>query len=392
MASSRAVKLRSKEEQALVAGSHELGDEMLRSELSEDIRSAWLRCREAVATGDKTLVRRLHVQAKEWDQSVDYRELATHLRRHRSYFPASARINPEQIDPVVIPVSPCSLEERLFKVIRGYWSMPYSKGYGRRLRFLVMDRRHEAVIGIIGLQSPSADLACRDNYLGVPKERKLAVVNNTLDAYTIGATPAYAPLLAGKLVAGLLHSPVIRQQYWRTYGNRQTTQLKQRIPQPLLAITTASAFGRSSIYNRLRHNDRVLAKPLGYTKGFGTLHLEELYPKMAEWLRKTGRFVPAGFGNGPKVRWQNIMRTLLDLGISREYLEHGLRREVFIFELVENLHDVCRSNATPDVIKFDASAWSEHWKTRWCLPRVAKDPHWYEFDAYGLLSEAIRRS
>lgn len=357
--------------------------------LPDDIRNAWLQCREAVASGDKTLVRRLHVAAKKWDHEVSYTDLIADLKRFGSYFPNAVRINPERIDPVLVPVRKRTLEARLFRIVRGYWSMPYSKGYGRRLRFLVMDKHHQAVIGIIGLQSPSADLACRDTYLDVPKDQKLSVVNNTLDAFTVGATPAYAPLLAGKLVAGFLHSPIIRQEYWRTYGNRRTTQLKKRIPQPLLAITTASAFGRSSIYNRLRFHDRLLAQPLGFTKGFGTLHLEGLYPKMIDWLKASNRHVPAGFGNGPKVRWQNIMRTLVDLRISKEYLEHGLRREVFIFELVHNLLDVCQANAVPDITEFDDQAWANYWKERWCLPRVARDSTWFEFNGRELFAQAF---
>ncbi|MBD9435728.1 DUF4338 domain-containing protein [Pseudoxanthomonas sp. PXM03] len=357
--------------------------------LSEDIAAAWRNCRQAVASGDKAAIRELHLSAKAADKSVNYEILRLDLRRLRSYFPQAAKIEPHRIEPILVPVRPRSREEHLFKIMRGYWSMPYSKGYGRRLRFLVMDAFHEAVIGIIGLQSPSADLACRDEYFRVSKEKKLAVVNNTLDAYTVGASPTYAPLLAGKLVAGFLHSNVIRQEYWRSYGGRRTTQLNQRIPQPLLAITTASAFGRSSIYNRLRQGNKVLAKPLGYTKGFGTLHLEELYPRIADWLKAHERHVPAGFGNGPKVRWQNIMRALIDLGLSREHLEHGLRREVFIFELVHNLTAVCQSDATPEVTSFDDREWGNYWKERWCIPRAARDADWQEFDAKSALLQAL---
>ncbi len=360
--------------------------------LPDDIKLAWQRCREAVDSGDKDAVRALHLRAKAFDQSTNFENLQADLERYAAYFPSPARIEPSEIDATLIPVRPRSLEERLFKIVRGYWSMPYSKGYGRRLRFLIMDRRHKAVVGIIGLQSPSADLACRDSYLGVSADDKLDTVNNTLDAYTIGATPTYAPLLAGKLVAGFLHSPVIRQEYWRTYGNKLTTQLGRRIPQPLLAITTASAFGRSSIYNRLRNDQMILAKPIGFTKGFGTLHLEELYPRMVEWLKRSERHVPAGFGNGPKVRWQNIMRTLVDLRISREYLEHGLKREVFIFELVHNLLDVCSKGAIADPVKFDDAEWVSYWKRRWCLPRVVRNPEWYECDSLGMLRQALERS
>lgn len=357
--------------------------------LKRAIKAATKRVRRAVMSDDKDVLKALHVRAKIADSLTDYDNLRRMFSRLRRYFPQSVRIDPARISPCVIPVMPDSLEEKLFKIARGYWSMPYSKGYGRRMRFLVMDAHHEALIGIIGLQSPSADLACRDQYLDVPRETKLSVVNNTLDAYTVGATPAYAPLLAGKLVAGFLCSPRIRQEYWRTYGNRETTQLKQRIPQPLLAITTSSAFGRSSIYNRLRNADRALGKPLGYTQGFGTLHLEEVYPMMVQWLRQEDKYVPAGFGNGPKVRWQNICNTLVGLRLPMEHLSHGIRREVFLFELVDNLLDVCRHGATPDPIAFDDSEWGEYWLERWALPRARRNPDWYEFDAPSMLRRAL---
>lgn len=358
--------------------------------LAAAIVGAWTACRQAVQSGDKAVIRQLHVQAKQFDREVSYSDLRQIYLQQRSYFPQPARIDPCKIKPVLVHVGGHrSLEAKLFRVARGYWSMPHSKGYGRRLRFLVMDEHHEALIGILGLQSPSADLACRDRYLGVNKESKLQVVNNTLDAYTVGATPAYAPLLAGKLVAGFLCSPKIRQAYWRAYGAKLTTQLQMHIPQPLLAITTASAFGKSSIYNRLRFKDSLLAKPLGYTKGFGTVHLEHLYPTMAQWLRAAGKHVPAGFGHGPKVRWQNIMHTLGGLGISRSYLEHGIRREVFIFELVDNLIDVCQRNETPSPIAFDDDAWASYWMDRWCLPRASRDPDWDCFDANALFGQAF---
>lgn len=364
-------------------------DEQSRIQLCEEIHKAWAACRDSVATGDKKAIRGFHLSAKKWDRSVDYSQLELKLEKYKSYFPHGSTINPENIQAELVLVTERSLAENLFKITRGYWSMPYSKGYGRRLRFVIMDRYHDAVIGIIGLQSPSADLACRDNYLGAEKTKKLEFVNNTLDAYTIGATPAYAALLGGKLIAGLLHSEVIRQQYWRLYGNKKTTQLNKRIPQPLLAITTASAFGRSSIYNRLRDGNRILAKSLGYTKGYGTIHLEELYPKLTGWLKDTGRHVPAGFGNGPKVRWQNIMRALLDLGISRDYLAHGIKREVFIFELVHNIQSVCSINETPDIANFDDDAWLKFWKERWAIPRSQRDSSWKSIDSYQIIKDSL---
>ncbi len=366
-----------------------LSDELSRKILCEEIHKAWALCRDSIATGDKGVIRKFHLAAKKWDRSVDYVQLKSKLERYKEFFPHGSSIDPSKIEVELVLVQERTLEETLFKITRGFWSMPYSKGYGRRLRFVVMDRYHNAVIGIIGLQSPSADLACRDKYLGIAKADKLELVNNTLDAYTIGATPAYAALLGGKLVAGMLHSEKIRQHYWRLYGNKRTTQLNRRVPQPLLAITTASAFGRSSIYNRLRDDSRSLAKSLGYTKGYGTIHLEELYPQLVDWLKSTGRHVPAGFGNGPKVRWQNIMRALLDLGISKEYLSHGLKREVFVFELVHNLQAVCSAGATPDIVSFNDDDWVSFWKERWAIPRSLRDERWKSVDTYEIIKDSL---
>lgn len=373
-------------EQELVAA---LSREEMRALLSEEIHNAWDLCQKSSEAGDKDTIRSLHLAAKRYDRSVDYISLQDQLSKLSQYFPHGREIDPSKIKTELILVKERSLEEKLFKISRGYWSMPYSRGYGRRLRFVLMDTYHEAVVGIIGLQSPSADLACRDKYLGSPKEKKLEFINNTLDAYTIGATPAYSALLGGKLVAGHLHSEKIRQAYWALYGHKLTTQLGRRVPQPLLAITTASAFGRSSIYNRLKYVDRVLATSLGYTKGYGTIHLEQLYPRIVEWLKISGRHVPAGFGNGPKVRWQNIMRTLSDLGMPRNYLSHGIKREVFIFELANNLIEVCRDDALPDMARFDDQLWSEYWMERWCLPRSTRDERWKTVDTKNLILSAL---
>lgn len=359
-------------------------------EIAEEIIAAWDRTQLTIRAGGKEALRSLHVQAKRHDAGIDLSSLKRELIKNARYFPQPARIDPARIEPELVEVGTHrSLEGQLFRLLRSYWSMPFSKGYGRRLRFLVMDKHHEAVIGLIGLQSPSADLRCRDQYLGVSKANKLEIVNTTLDAYTVGASPSYAPLLAGKLVAGLIHSEKIRQLYWRKYAAAQTEIENRRLPQPLLGVTTTSAFGRSSIYNRLKFGDQLLARPLGFTKGFGTVHLEGIYPHIVAWLKDRGRHVPAGFGHGPKVRWQNVMNALSDLGISRTYLGHGLEREVFIFEFAANLDRVHRYSELPVMKSFNDQAWCDYWKARWCLKRVASRPDWHKLNVMAELEASL---
>ncbi|MBD9370088.1 Druantia anti-phage system protein DruA [Xanthomonas sp. XNM01] len=359
-------------------------------ELAEDIAAAWDRSQVAVIRGDKAAIRSLHVKAKSYDNGADGKSLLADYKRLRRYFPQASTIDPSRISPELVPVgNHRSLEGKLFRLCRAYWSMPFSKGYGRRLRYLVMDQHHQAVIGIIGLQSPPADLLCRDEYLGATKENKLAIANTTMDAYTVGASPTYAPLLGGKLVAGFIHSEKIRQAYWRNYGKSETVILGKRLSQPLLAVTTTSAFGRSSIYNRLKIGDRLLAQPLGYTKGFGTIHLEELYPHIVAWLKDHDMHIPAGFGNGPKVRWQNIVRALSELGVNRNHLGHGIARQVYLFEFSSNIHEVHHEGATATMHDFSDDHWASHWKEKLCIKRIERNPDWASIDVDTMMREAI---
>ena len=360
------------------------------SRLRRAIRRTWNKFQGALAQTDKAYIRKLHISAKAHSGECSRERLAKLYTRHQHYFKNGMEIDPLKISPALILVEPRTNWEDLFRLSRAYWSIPYSRGYGRRLRFVVFDEYHEAVIGVIGLQSPPADLACRDDLFEYPAGRKLELVNCMMDAYTIGAVPPYSGLLGGKLVAGLVAAEAIRQAYWRTYAGRKTLMQGKNLAQPLLAVTTASAFGRSSIYNRLRFRDRLLAEPIGYTKGFGTIHLEKLYPRIAGWLQARGEFISGGFGHGPKVRWQNIQTALHRLGLPDKYLEHGLCREVFLIRHVSNLQNVITASALPQQISFQANEYSAYWKERWALPRAHSRQDWRSQDGPSSILKAIK--
>jgi hypothetical protein len=359
-------------------------------ELRQAILSAKALFQSAVSSGDKDYLRELHRHAKAAERMVNVEQLLKTFRRRADYFKPGYLISPHRIQPSLRLVQSGTLEDDLYKISRAFWSMPYSKGYGRRLRYVVFDEYHESVMGIIGLQSPPADLACRDALLKLPADEKLTMVNATLDAYTIGAIPPYSNLLAGKLVAGLVASDTVRRDYWRIYGNRRTLMQDRLLPQPLMAVTTTSAFGRSSIYNRLRFGDRTIAEPIGYTKGYGTIHLETLYPRIADWLTAQDKFVSGGYGVGPKVRWQNICNALSSLGLPNKLLEHGLQREVFLFRHVRNLEDVCATRAVPDPILMPVDDWAKYWQERWAIPRALREHSWLEQDTQRLMEQGIR--
>ena len=92
-----------------------------------------------------------------------------------------------------------------------------------------------------------------------------------MDAYVIGALPPYNYLLGGKLISYLLASKEVRQIYERKYKDKLTLIDKRKSHQ-LAGIFTTSLYGRSSQYNRLKYDGRLLYNKIGETKGFGTLH------------------------------------------------------------------------------------------------------------------------
>ena len=334
----------------------------------------------AVRDGDKSVIRGIHVRARDYGSARNRLEALELYHEYRDCFVAGADLDPKAIRPVLKLVEPRTMWEDLFRIVRWTWSMPYSAGYGRRLRFVVWDYHHKAVIGIIGLQSPPVDLAPRDNLFDYCDDEKIGLINRTMDAYTIGAVPPYANILGGKLVAGLVASNEVRQAYWRNYAGRKTIMERKRIEQPLVAITTTSAFGRSSIYNRLKYEDRLLAEPIGFTRGAGSIHLEPLYPHILDMLRTVDPDLQlGGYGQGPKRKWHHFKRALDLLHLPRKYFLHGLKREVFLYRLVDNLEDGMRNGVFGRALNLRAVDYSRFWLQRWGLPRAGRDAAWTTF-------------
>lgn len=359
--------------------------ESAKVQLASEIEAAYQKCATAVNSGNKDFIRDLHNAGRGVGERIGFsRQLTKLFERHRQWFKSGHDINVKAIRPVLKLVE-SSTDEQLWTLARACWSMPYSKGYGRRLRFLVIDEAHGGLIGALGLQSPPADLSCRDELFEFPAGRKLELVNQTMDAYTIGAIPPYNFLLGGKLCAGLLCADDIREAYWRRYASKRTQMEGRRIQQPLVAISTTSAFGRSSQYNRLRYADRLLAQPIGYTKGYGMLHLEHLYKRICDLLDAHDLLTPNGYGNGPKVRWQNVTKALVLLGLPLNLLAHGVRREVYLFSLMENLTTGMAGGSFGKPYRMSSQDFGEYWRERWAIPRALRYPEWREIDAPNMI-------
>lgn len=356
--------------------------------LRDKLREAALHSQNLLHGGDKNYLRSIHVTAKRLASGPRADKLLRLLKKRESWIKCGSLIVPENIRPRLHLVGD-ALTEDLWLIGRSFWSMPFNKGYGRRLRFVILDEAHDSLMGLIGLQSPPADLSCRDSRFEYPTGEKLQLVNQMMDAYTVGAIPPYAGLLGGKLCAGLISSDSVRQAYWRTYAKARTQMEGRRIDQPLVGVTTTSAFGRSSQYNRLKYKDRLLAEPIGETKGYGLLHLEHLYGEVESFLKRRDISTRGGFGNGPKVRWQNVTRVLHLLGLPNSVLAHGLKRPVYLFSFVEDLAAGMAGGSFGNALSLKEDEFSDYWLERWALPRANRCPEWSVIDGKSLLQQRI---
>jgi Domain of unknown function (DUF4338) len=98
---------------------------------------------------------------------------------------------------------------------------------------------------------------------------------NVLDAYVLGAVPPYNMLLGGKAVACLVRSCEVFDDFKRFYGNTVGIISGKRKRAELLAVTTTSSMGRSSVYNRLQLAGVQYMTSIGYTVGWGHFHIPD---------------------------------------------------------------------------------------------------------------------
>jgi hypothetical protein len=340
---------------------------------------------------DKDQLRALHADAAETLRHRSRGSLARHEDRFVDRLAHGTEIVPERIRPALVPiVDRRSFDGLLWRWCSLHWSIPVSSGYGRRMRFLVVDRGHDDnVIGLIGLADPVYALGCRDAEIGWNREWRKERLFSVMDAFVLGAVPPYNALCAGKLVALLATSSEIRDAFGERYGDH-VTLIAQRKPDARLAlVTTSSALGRSSVYSRLTRPDRSLAfRPVGYTSGTGDFHFAgSIYRELADYA---DRNTPAGVtqrherwtGQTFRNRREVIQRALDGLGYdSRKLRIHGVRRQVFLAPLAVNALEWLRGESEAlDWRTLDCRSLGTWWLDRWAIRRAARVRDWQRFE------------
>lgn len=316
-----------------------------------------------------------------------------------SRFADGDKLCPEKIKPVLVPVESGTFENELFRFATTLWSVPVSRGFGRRMRYLVMDEYHDKLIGIFALGDPVFNLRARDQLIGWGQAERRARLVDIMDGYVIGSMPPYSALLGGKLVTSLLGSKEVSDDFKAKYGQTTGIISKTEKGARLALITVTSALGKSSIYNRLHLKDPnsgdtlVRLDSIGMTDGYGHFHLSDLlFARMRYMLiqQKHPYATKHKFGDGPNWRMRTIRVALSALGLSPNLVRHGISREVFAMPLVQNYKNVLLhgkqiyGSQRPTVDDIGTAALE-----RWVLPRAQSRPEYRRVRREDYLAEQL---
>lgn len=329
-------------------------------------------------------VRRRHHDAVEHKRANARKTMEKHEEKLLACIANGVEVVPWQIDPAIVEVKSGDMDELLFRYAALHWSIPISSGYGRRLRFLVIDRSNGKLIGIIGLGDPVFSLKARDEWVGWDHETRRRKLRHVMEAFVLGAVPPYSYLLCGKLVALLAASNEVQCTFRKKYGKRHAAISRRPGDGRLALITTSSALGRSSIYNRLRYRGETVFNSVGYTSGWGEIYFSNgLYAPLQAYaeanLNPTARH--ADWGKGFRNRQEVIRKCLQDLGLSQKIRRHQIMREVFAVPLARNTREFLSEEHTR-IYRCDRSAsdLSRWFLDRWLLPRAQRDLRYLEWD------------
>lgn len=339
---------------------------------------------------DKEAYRRFHKGQREAKLATNLEWLAKRQHSLVKWFADGSEISPHAIRPELELIDGGTWQSDLFRMASLYWQVPVSEGYGRRMRFLVWDRGHDKLIGIIALGDAVFNQAARDSVIGWDHHRRAESLVSLMDAYVLGAVPPYSHLLGGKLVASLIRSREVVDAFDARYGSSTGLISKKRKRARLLAVTTTSSLGRSSIYNRLQLNGRKIFEPIGFTSGWGHFHFSgKIFDALRAYLDYVQDDYSAGFefGSGPNWKIRVIRRALSRLGMDAALTRHGFVREVFLCRIAKNAEALLRGDNTrvlygglPTVRETSSAALE-----RWVIPRAERDGRYLDWRTSDLL-------
>jgi hypothetical protein len=332
----------------------------------------------------KEKIRAFHSYSREEKLENDRIFIEKWFPRVFKYFASGPDIDPARIEPYPVVIANNEEHAALFRIAALWWSVPVSRGFGRRFRILIFDKSNGKLFGLLGLTDPVFNLNTRDSWIGWDvrsREKRLAHV---MDAYVLGAVPPYNQLLGAKFIGLLASSDFIRRVFQKRYSNIRSIISGRLFDGRLALVTATSALGRSSIYNRLRFDNIDVFCPIGFTEGYGHFHLANgTYERLRQYLKAIGdpevdRFK---FGNGPNYRFRVVRKALEHLQLPPELLRHGVKRGVYVAPLASNAKAFLRGE-TKRLQWHHRPLCSimNYWRERWLIPRASRDLSYRDFD------------
>ena len=342
---------------------------------------------EIVSSNEKEKIRNLH------SKSVEYfkKKHAKFIEKYDDKFIDRYIANGRDVDPTAIEVKLQLVDNQtlnnVFNWAKMHWSIPVSSGYGRRLRYLVTDKSNNCLVGLIGLGDPVFGMRDREKYIGWSLETKKKKLRNIMEAYILGALPPYNLILGGKLTASMVSSSRVVSDFRKKYRGKRSLISGETFDGKLAAVTTTSALGRSSIYDRISIENGAKFQHVGWTSGSGDFHfLSEFYDDLL-LLAKTSpnRSKNPKWGNGIRNRREVINNALKVLGLPRNLAYHNIKRELFLVPMGEKYKDFLQGKSK--IINYYGLSVDEinaFMKRRWVVPRSETNHRYLDFlaDSY----------
>jgi len=345
---------------------------------------------------DKASYRSIHAHQRTEKLTVQKHWISANSGKLMRYFASGTEVEVRGIRPRIEQAPGDTWQADLFRFASFSWRIPISVGYGRRLRFLVWDDNIGKLIGLLALGDAVFNLRARDELIGWDHKRRAEALVNLMDAYVLGAVPPYNTLLGGKLIASLARTSNVVHAFDAKYRDAVGVISKKQKVARLAAITTTSALGRSSIYNRLKLGGRLLFEPIGYTSGWGHFHISDaLFGELRDYLKHVGdRYASAfKFGQGPNWRLRLIRRALDLLGMNPDLIRHGFAREVFFCSIATNAiaflrgdHKRVHYTDLPNVKSASNLALE-----RWVIPRAERVPEYVAWRSEQFLQDIMEQ-
>ena len=326
----------------------------------------------------KQSIREAHRRQRERRDLAEQEWLRPRLDGVLGHFAESSEIDVQDTRPVLVPVRAATWEGELFRAATLLWSVPVSRGYGRRMRYLVMDEANGKLIGLLALGDPVFNLKSRDAWIGWTADIRKKRLSSVMDLYICGAVPPYSFLLGSKLVAGLATAREVGDAFRAKYTGAKGIISGEEKPAELLVVTTTSALGRSSLYNRLKLRTHPVTefRRIGFTEGWGHFSVgDDLFMRLRDHLISEDHKYANGhsFGTGPNWRLRTIRAAMKSLGVDDGLLKHGIRREVFAAELSDTARQQLREGIQGPGARPTAAEIAEAALNRWMRPRYERE-------------------